>query len=145
VQRVKARIASGEVAPATLAALLEKLTEALPRKLPGTAEPLAWLTASTGNATRLIPVEDVLYFRADNKYTVVMTAAGEALLRKPIKDLLEVLDPANFKQIHRSTIVNLKAIDAITRDDTGKGHIKLKSRPETLVVSQPFMSLFRSM
>lgn len=145
VLRVKARIASGEVAPDALATLLQQLTVALPRKLAGSTEPLAWLTASIGNATRLIPVEDVLYFRADNKYTVVMTAAGEALLRKPIKDLLEVLDPANFKQIHRSTIVNLKAIDAITRDDTGKGHIKLKSRPETLVVSQPFMNLFRAM
>ena len=92
---------------------------ALPRKL--ASEPLTWLTASTGNATRLILVDDVLYFRADNKYTMVMTADGEALLRTPIRDLLEVLDPSTFKQIHRSTIVNLKAIDSITRDDTGKG------------------------
>jgi DNA-binding LytR/AlgR family response regulator len=144
VQRLKARIASGEGASGELASLLQKLTVALPRKLPD-AEPLVWITASTGNATRLIMVEDVLYFRADNKYTVVMTAAGEALLRKPIKDLLEVLDPAVFKQVHRSTIVNLKAIDAITRDDTGKGYLKLKSRPETLVVSQAFMPLFRAM
>ncbi|MEO8161025.1 MAG: LytTR family DNA-binding domain-containing protein [Arenimonas sp.] len=144
VQRVKARIASGEVAPAALSALLQQLAVALPRKL-ANAEPLVWITASTGNATRLIMVEDVIYFRADNKYTVVMTAAGEALLRKPIKDLLEVLDPAVFKQVHRSTIVNLKAIDSITREDTGKGHLKLKARPETLVVSQAFMPLFRSM
>lgn len=143
VQRVRGRIDRGDADNAALAGLLQKLTVALPRKL--ATEPLVWLTASTGNATRLILVEDVLYFRADNKYTVVMTAAGEALLRKPIKDLLEVLDPASFKQIHRSTIVNLKAIDSITRDDTGKGYIKLKSRPETLTVSQPFMGLFRNM
>ena len=65
-------------------------------------------------------VDDVLYFRADNKYTVVMTADGESLLRKPIQDLLDVLDPAIFKQIHRSTIVNLKAIASIARDDTGR-------------------------
>ncbi|WP_332664017.1 LytTR family DNA-binding domain-containing protein, partial [Aeromicrobium sp.] len=82
---------------------------------------------------------------ADNKYTTVVTRAGEALLRKPIKDLLDVLDPAAFKQIHRATIVNLKAIDSISRDDTGKGHLTLKGRAETLVVSQPFMALFRSM
>ena len=143
VQRVRGRIDRGDADNAALAGLLQKLTVALPRKL--TTEPLVWLTASTGNATRLILVEDVLYFRADNKYTVVMTEAGEALLRKPIKDLLEVLDPASFKQIHRSTIVNLKAIDSITRDDTGKGYIKLKSRPEALTVSQPFMGLFRNM
>ncbi len=143
VQRVRSRIASGTGDAEALAGLLQKLTVALPRKL--ASEPLVWLTASTGNATRLILVQDVLYFRADNKYTVVMTAEGEALLRKPIKDLLEVLDPTVFKQIHRSTIVNLKAIDSITRDDTGKGYIKLKSRPETLTVSQPFMALFRNM
>jgi DNA-binding LytR/AlgR family response regulator len=144
VQRLKARIATGGADNAALADLLQKLTVVLPRKLVD-AEPLVWLTASTGNATRLIMVEDVLFFRADNKYTTVMTAEGESLLRKPIKDLLEVLDPQTFKQIHRSTIVNLKAIDAITRDDTGKGYIKLKARPETLTVSQPFMAVFRSM
>jgi DNA-binding LytR/AlgR family response regulator len=143
IQRVRARLASGEAPSEALAEMLQKLTAALPRKLE--TEPLVWLTASIGNATRLILIEDVLYFRADNKYTVVMTADGEALLRKPIKDLLEVLDPSAFKQIHRSTIVNLKAIDSITRDDTGKGYIKLKSRPETLTVSQPFMGIFRSM
>ena len=123
--------------------MLRELTTALPRRTG--REPLVWLTASSGNATRLVMVDDVLYFRADNKYTVVMTAAGESLLRKPIKDLLELLDPATFKQIHRSTIVNLKAIDSIARDETGKGLLSLKSRPETLTVSQPFMALFRNM
>jgi len=124
---------------------LEKLSAALPRKLDASAQPLTWLTASIGNATRLIMVDEVLYFRADNKYTTVMTAGGEALLRKPIKDLLELLDPAMFKQIHRATVVNLRAIESVTRDDTGRGLIHLKSRPETLVVSQPFMHLFRAM
>ena len=104
-----------------------------------------WITASAGKETRLIMVDDVAYFQADHKYTVVMTAEGESLLRKPIRELLDVLDPAVFKQIHRSTIVNLKAIASITRDDSGKGTVKLKSRPETLTVSQPFMALFRNM
>ena len=74
-----------------------------------------------------------------------MTAEGESLLRKPIRELLDMLDENIFKQIHRSTIVNLKAIASITRDDTGKGVVKLKTRPETLSVSQPFMVLFRNM
>ena len=66
-------------------------------------------------------------------------------MRTPIRDLLQVLDPIHFKQIHRATIVNLRAIAAITRDDTGKGLIRLKNRPELLSVSQPFMPLFRNM
>lgn len=107
--------------------------------------PLAWITASAGKETKLILVDDVAYFQADNKYTVVMTAQGEALLRTPIRELLGLLDPTVFKQIHRSTIVNLKAIASIVRDETGRGTVKLKTRPETLTVSQPFMTLFRSM
>ncbi len=109
------------------------------------SDPLVWLTASSGAETKLIMVDDVAYFKADNKYTVVMTAEGESLLRKPIRELLELLDANIFKQIHRSTIVNLKAIASIARDDTGKGIVKLKTRPETLTVSQPFMVLFRNM
>ena len=151
VARVQARLAAagaggvGSGDHAALSAMLERLTAALPGKLAGTAEPLAWLTASTGNATRLIQVDEVLYFRADHKYTTVMTAAGEALLRKPIKELLDVLDPSVFKQIHRSTVVNLRAIETVTRDETGRGLLKLKARPEVLTVSQPFMHLFRAM
>lgn len=143
VQRLRARINTGRADSDALGSLLRELTTTLPRKT--AAEPLVWLTASSGSATRLIMVDDVLYFRADHKYTVVMTAAGESLLRKPIRELLAVLDPATFKQIHRSTIVNLKAIDSVARDETGKGTLKLKSRPETLTVSQPFMTLFRTM
>lgn len=107
--------------------------------------PLAWITASAGKETKLILVDDVAYFQADNKYTVVMTREGEALLRTPIRELLGLLDPSVFKQIHRSTIVNLKAIASVVRDETGRGTVKLKTRPETLTVSQPFMTLFRSM
>ncbi len=142
VQRVQSRLSRGNPDAEAFAAMLSQLGARLPAAV---AEPLVWITASTGKETRLIMVDDIAYFQADNKYTVVMTAEGEALLRKPIRELLDVLDPALFKQIHRSTIVNLKAIASITRDDTGKGTVKLKSRPETLAVSQPFMTLFRNM
>ncbi|HEY5970667.1 MAG TPA: LytTR family DNA-binding domain-containing protein [Pseudoxanthomonas sp.] len=142
VQRLQARLGSGGADAAALAALVRQLGA----KLPGAvAEPLVWITASAGRETRLIMVDDVAYFQADNKYTVVMTAEGESLLRKPIRELLDVLDPNVFKQIHRSTIVNLKAIASIARDDSGKGTVRLKSRPETLTVSQPFMALFKNM
>ena len=142
VQRVQSRLSHGNPDAEAFAAMLSQLGARLPAAV---TEPLVWITASTGKETRLIMVDDIAYFQADNKYTVVMTAEGEALLRKPIRELLDVLDPALFKQIHRSTIVNLKAIASITRDDTGKGTVKLKSRPETLAVSQPFMTLFRNM
>jgi DNA-binding LytR/AlgR family response regulator len=119
----------------------------MPAPAPGAhpAAPLVWLTPSRGVETRLILVDDVVYFQSDSKYTVVMTADGEALLRKPLRELLAVLDPAMFKQVHRSTVVNLRAVAAVTRDDSGKGLIRLRNRPETLAVSQPFMMLFRNM
>jgi DNA-binding LytR/AlgR family response regulator len=143
VQRVQARAAAGQVDAAALAALIGQLGHRAPT---ARAEPPpSWITASTGRETRLILLDDVIYFRADNKYTTVMTADGEALLRTPIRDLLEVLDPAVFRQIHRSTIVNMKAIAGVVRDDTGKGILRLRQRPETLNVSQPFMVLFRNM
>ena len=103
------------------------------------------MTASAGRATRLILVEDVIYFRADNKYTLVATADGDALLTRPIRDLLRQLDPRIFRQIHRSTIVNLRQVASVERDDTGKGCLHLRGRPETLGVSQPFMTIFRAM
>ncbi len=129
--------------PVSLAALLDTLG-ALPRAA-GAPEPLTWLTASAGRETRLVLVDEVAYFRADHKYTTVVTADGEALLRTPLRELLPRLDPAHFKQIHRSTIVNLRAIAGIVRDDSGRGTVRLRQRPETLAVSQPFMALFRHM
>jgi DNA-binding LytR/AlgR family response regulator len=141
VQRLQARVENPDAN--ALAALLERLGKHLPREQG--PEPLTWLTASAGRETRLILIDDVAYFRADNKYTTVVTADGEALLRSPIRELLTRLDPNTFRQIHRSTIVNLKAIAGIVRDDSGRGTVRLKSRPETLTVSAPYMALFRNM
>lgn len=143
VKRLEARLATGRPDASALAAIIEQLRLALPAT--ASKPPLVWITASAGKETRLILVDDVAYFKADDKYTVVMTKEGEALVRKPIRELLDVLDPAAFKQIHRSTIVNMKAIASIARDETGKGTVRLKSRPETLAVSLTFMPLFRNM
>jgi len=128
---------------AQLAALLDKLG-ALPNAA-GAAEPLTWLTASSGRETKLILVDEVAYFQADHKYTTVVTAEGEALLRTSLRELLPRLDASHFKQIHRSTIVNLKAVAGIVRDESGRGTVRLKQRPETLSVSLPFMALFKHM
>lgn len=142
VQRIQARAAAGHPDGATLEALLRHLSA---REMPASKPPLVWITASAGKDTKLIMVDDVAYFQADNKYTTVMTAEGESLLRTPLRELLDSLDAATFKQIHRSTIVNMKAVASVSRDDTGRGRLKLKNRPEMLTVSQPFMSLFRNM
>jgi DNA-binding LytR/AlgR family response regulator len=143
IARLKARLASGTRDARALAAVVEQLRATLP----AAAQPdaLQWVTATVGKETRLIMVDDIAYFQADNKYTVVMTGEGEALIRKPIRELLGVLDPTHFRQIHRSTIVNMKAIAAITRDDSGRGTIRLRNRTETLPVSLTFMPVFRGM
>ena len=143
VKRLRARLGAGTPDSGALLAVIEQLRA----KLPATAQAqaLQWVTASAGKETRLILVDEIAYFQADNKYTVVMTAQGEALVRKPIRELLEVLDPAVFKQIHRSTIVNMKAVASITRDESGRGTLRLKNRSETLPVSLSFMTLFRNM
>ncbi|KAF1694954.1 LytR/AlgR family response regulator transcription factor [Pseudoxanthomonas koreensis] len=143
VQRLQARMANGRPDPATLDALLRHLVQR-PAE-PSTTPPLAWITANSGRETRLIMLDDVVYFRADSKYTVVATADGESLLRTPLKELLEVLDPRQFRQIHRSTIVNLKAVASVVRDDSGKGTLRLKGRSDELPVSVPYMALFRGM
>ena len=143
VQRLQARVAAGRSDPATLDALLQHLARR-PAE-PEAAPPLAWITANSGRETRLIMLDEVAYFRADSKYTVVVTAEGEALLRTPLKELLEALDPRQFRQVHRSTIVNLKAVASVVRDDSGKGTLRLKGRSETLPISVPFMALFKGM
>ena len=130
--------------PGDPAELLLSTSGAMPDPA-GSPEPLTWLTASAGRETRLVLVDEAIYFHADQKYTTVVTADGEALLRTPLRELLPRLDPATFKQIHRSTIVNLKAVAGILRDDSGRGTLRLKHRPETLAVSQPFMALFKQM
>jgi DNA-binding LytR/AlgR family response regulator len=144
VQRLKARTPSGAAGHhAALASIIEQLRTKLPGA--GQGAPLQWITASVGKETRLVLVDDVAYFKADEKYTVVVTAEGEALIRKPIRELLDLLDPATFKQVHRSTIVNMRAVASIARDESGRGAMRLKNRPETLAVSLTYMPLFRNM
>jgi DNA-binding LytR/AlgR family response regulator len=143
IARLQARVGSGERDTAALAALVKQLQQNLPART--AAEPLVWITACTGKDSRLILVDDVLYFQSDSKYTTVVTAEGEALLRTPLRELIARLDEKQFKQIHRATIVNLKAVAGISRDETGRGSMRLKGRPETLTVSLSYMPLFKAM
>ena len=94
---------------------------------------------------RLITVDEILYFKSDEKYTLVVTSDSEALIRKKIKELSEELDPTMFWQVHRSTLVNVHAIDSVIRDDRGNLKLRLKHRAESLAVSEPYVHLFRQM
>jgi DNA-binding LytR/AlgR family response regulator len=110
---------------------------------------LKWIKASSGNTVRLVMVSEVLYFQSDEKYTRVVTEKGDALIRLPLKSLLEQLDPQLFTQVHRSAIVNLQAVDRIERSEPGgRGggmEVILKGRAERLTVSEGFTRQFRQM
>jgi len=124
---------------------LQRLMDVLARKAAPAQPYLRWINASLGNEVKLITVDEVCYFQSDTKYTRVATANEDSLIRKSLKDLLEVLDPASFWQIHRSTIVNVNSIASVSRDFVGHVQVKLKNRNEVLAVSQPFAHLFQQM
>jgi DNA-binding LytR/AlgR family response regulator len=135
--RVKSRLATR---PLDLTALLQRLAER-----EQAASPLKWIRASLGSVMQMIPVSDVVYFQAEDKYTKVVTRDSEALIKKPIKDLYDELDQDAFWQIHRGTIVNLQAIARVERDWRDQPVITLKSRPEKLTVSRTFAHRFKAM
>jgi DNA-binding LytR/AlgR family response regulator len=137
VARLKARLAQP---PLDLTALLRRLADR-----DDASAPLKWIRASLGSVMQMIAVSDVLYFQAEDKYTKVVTRDAEALIKKPIKDLYDELDPEAFWQIHRATIVNLHAIARVERDFRDQPVITLKSRPEKLTVSRTFSHRFKSM
>ena len=124
---------------------LQRLLDALAGRAAQARPHLRWINASSGADVKLITVDEICYFQSDTKYTRAVTAGSEALIRKPLKELLEELDPESFWQIHRSTVVNVNAIAGVSRDFAGRLFVKLKARKETLPVSQPFAHLFRQM
>ena len=108
-------------------------------------EYLQWIKVQRLDGILLVPVEEICYFKASDKYTMVMTEEGESLIKKTIKELSEDLDPSQFWRIHRGTIVNLSRIAKVSRSLTGRGAMRLKDRPEILIVSRSYMHLFRQM
>jgi DNA-binding LytR/AlgR family response regulator len=112
---------------------------------PVPAAPLKVIQASVGSSIRLVPIEQVIYFEAADKYIRVLTAASEYLIRTPLKELLPQLDPTTFWQIHRGTVVQARAIEAVNRDEAGKLWLALHGRPEKLAVSRLYAHLFKAM
>jgi DNA-binding LytR/AlgR family response regulator len=136
--RVKARLSS-------MPSNLDGLLDALARRVAQTTPYLRWINASLGADVKLITVDEVSYFQSDTKYTRVVTGESESLIRKSLRELSNELDPAQFWQIHRSTIVNINTIAGVSRELSGRFVVKLKNRNETLPVSQQFAHRFRQM
>jgi DNA-binding LytR/AlgR family response regulator len=154
VSRIQKRLAAraaGTEPPADAAAgvPLQKLLHQLAARVGGTAggppQYMKWIQANVGPAIQMIAVEEVLFFISDEKYTRVQTAQVEALIRKPIKELVDELDPEQFWQIHRSTLVNVKAISGVTRDFRGRQIVSVRGHREQLEVSRSYTGLFKGM
>jgi len=150
VARLKERLRAAQPASNT-ETLLQQLMEQL-AKLQTTSgtEPLRWIRAQVGQTLRLIATDDIVYLRSDSKYTLIAWRGddgrpAEALVRTPLRELAARLDPAQFVQVHRSAIVNLRAIDHVRRGDNETADIHLKGRPEVLPVSRNFLHLFKQM
>jgi DNA-binding LytR/AlgR family response regulator len=147
VARIRQRLATRGTPQAENLPPLQQLLHKLAAQVSPASTPryLEWIQATVGGAIQMIPVDDVLFFISDEKYTRVQTATVEALIRKPIKELIDELDPHQFWQIHRSTLVNAKAIAGITRDFRGRQIVSVKGHPEKLEVSRSYTQLFKGM
>jgi DNA-binding LytR/AlgR family response regulator len=141
LDRLKRSFAESSDPPANLARLLQQMMER-------NAEPkarLRWIRASRSQITYQIPVADVLYFQADDKYTLVHTLAGEHVIRRSLSELLQELDPSLFWQIHRSTVVNVDWIESTRRESSGAMFVTLRQQAGELAVSRAYMHLFKQM
>lgn len=144
-ERLAAAIERLQRMPAAGATDSADLLQRLKSLLPQAAEHLRWIRASVGSDVRLVAVDEVCYFQAADKYTAVFTRDAELLIRTSIKDLADQLDPGQFWQVHRGTLVNVRQVVAARHDALGRVSLKLRDRPEALAVSRGHAHLFRQM
>lgn len=148
VSRLQERLRSSRPAINT-ELLLQQLSAQLAKLQGGKGEPLRWIRVQSGKTVRLIAIDDIDYLRSDAKYTVVAWRDGdtpaEAVIRVPLKELLEQVDPEQFAQVHRSVVVNLRAIRHVKRHENETAEIHLRGRDEVLPVSRGYVHLFRQM
>ncbi len=141
-QRLRERV---KRAPDPMDDLLVQLSQRLGADGVKPREYMRWVQASVGSNIRMIPTSDILFFRAEDKYTRVQTQRFEALIRKPIKELIDELDPNEFWQIHRATVVRVDAVEQVSRDFRGHQIVHVKGSEEKLEVSRSFNHLFKQM
>jgi DNA-binding LytR/AlgR family response regulator len=145
-QRLRERLAAQAAAPA-----LDGLVEQLASRLAagggggGGGEPLRWVSASVGETIKLFGIDEIVFFQSDEKYTRVVTAGDEAHIRKPLKEILEGLDPNQWWQIHRGVVVRASAVQRAQRDELGRITLHLRNHPEKLAVSQAWAWRFKPM
>jgi DNA-binding LytR/AlgR family response regulator len=137
IERLKQR---SEIAPDALLLRLQQLLATQDKP-----EPLRWLRIQVGQSVRMVAVDEVCYFQSADKYTTVLTRDAELLLRTPLKDIVAQLDPDQFWQVHRSTVVNASQIVSAHHDLLGKVSLTLRDRPEKIAVSRSYSCLFRQM
>ena len=142
--RLRQRVAAVSAPDADLEPLLDALAARL-RQTATAPQHLQWIKASVGQSLRLIPVDEVVYLRSDEKYTLVVWQGGEALIRKSIRELADELDPARFVQIHRSVIVAMPQVAQVTRGANETADVHLRGRSEVLPVSRSYLHQFRQM
>lgn len=149
LQRTVERLQRTLAAPATDdTALLNVLQRLMPAaRLPGAPAPkrLRWVRAGSGDVMHQVDVADVLFFRADDKYTCVQTASAEHLIRTPIAELAAQLDPAQFVQVHRSTLINLAHLAGTRRDEASRLFVRVRGHASELPVSRAYVHLFKAM
>ena len=155
LQRRAAPAAIADAEPAAASALEETLARlrdllaapgfGAPPPAPGTMPHLAVIQASVGAAIHLVPVAEVLYFEAADKYLRVITAQREYLIRTSLRELLPQLDTQRFWQVHRGTVVRAEAIATAVRDESGKVHLTLRGHPDKLTTSRLYAHLFKAM
>ena len=141
-QRLRERL---KQAPDPMSEVLAQLSQRLGAGGLKPREYMRWVQASVGANIRMIPTSEILFFRAEDKYTLVKTLGFEALIRKPIKELIEELDPDEFWQIHRSTVVRVDAVEQVSRDFRGHQIVHVKGSDQKLEVSRTFNHLFKQM
>jgi DNA-binding LytR/AlgR family response regulator len=144
IQRVKQRIGQR---PTDMGGLVDRIRTQRVAAAPEPADegPLKWITVQIGRELRLITVDEICYFQADQKYVLVATDQAEALINTPLKDLMQRLSPQQFWQVHRGTIVNVNAVRSVVRSVSGKLQLQLKNRPERLDVSATYAHLFKQL
>ena len=146
VDKLRQVLAQREARGGDLEATLGQLRHLLAAGPAAAPQPLLKvIQAGVGNSIRLVPVDEVLYFEAADKYVRVVCADGEVLVRTPLKDLLPRLDPQAFWQVHRGTVVRATAVDSVHRDEAGKLHLALRGRKERVPVSRLYAHLFKAM
>jgi DNA-binding LytR/AlgR family response regulator len=144
VDRLRAALQT-RTPPTTAPQFNAEMLQALQQLVPAQRKTLKWLNCGQGTEIDVIATSEVLFFQSRDKYTAVVTADKERYIRTPLKELMNELDPDEFWQVHRSSVIRVAAIERVLRDEMGRMHVKMRGSPEKIAVSGAFTGLFKQM